>query len=155
MEHSCTTGTHTEPRLTCYIHHRCRCGGCRALNTARRREAYRAARVVSGRDVYVSSLGVSRRLQALAVIGWSPAVLGERMGLTVTTVSDYRSRATPQVRLSTHKRIDALYRELQFTPADGLGASRVRKNAQRNGYKSPMYWEDIDRDALPKSPTKS
>ena len=131
---------------TCHRHHGCRCLPCRARANSRTKLAYRVRRDVTGGNRRISSLGVARRLQALATLGWSVDLLATHLGMTHMQVSELRARKRANVYLSTHKRVAEMYRELAFVPAmdRGRASTQVALHAKRKGWAPPLAWDDID-----------
>lgn len=121
-----------------YAHQGCRCPDARAANTRRRKLHHlRVARL--GHLLQVDSTGTGRRVRALAAIGWSHALLAERLGVSRSRVQHLASDLNAIVYLSTADRVQRLYDELSMTP----GPSRVaRLRAARSGHPSPLAWDD-------------
>jgi hypothetical protein len=89
------------------------------------------------RDSYTDATGSRRRLQALAVNGYSTRDLAARLGLKqATTVQDIASGKTPTVRYRTMDAIRDLYEELwdsrEATPA--ARRSRRRRAGCRHSH---------------------
>ena len=89
----------------------------------------------------MSALGARRRLQALAVRGWSLSVISKKTGINVGTLCEIRNGASKTLRQSTHVTIARTYEELE----DGEGTcARARTKALRNHWAPPIAWDDID-----------
>lgn len=87
----------------------------------------------------VPGLGTRRRVQALAVLGWSQTALAERMGLSQSRLANYISR--DRVYARTAAAVAALYEELQWK----VGPSQIsRDRAKQKGWFPPAAWDDID-----------
>lgn len=116
-------------------------------NRARYEKARRTGRVAPLTDV----IGVRRRLQALAVMGWPSDVLAERLGLdpaNLTQLRLNRSSVSGRVRAA----IIALYDEL----ADVQGPSAsAAKRAKAKGWQPPIAWDDDAIDDPSSSPARS
>lgn len=126
---------------TCYVHHRCRCKSCKH-NRARYE---RIRRRYAGVDVWCSSLGTTRRLQALACIGWSSKQLAARLeGFTGSTLALIREGDQPEVKQSTARAIAALYEQLSMTPNMAPGHIQTRGWARKYGWVPPVAWDHID-----------
>lgn len=90
-------------------------------------------------EAEVSSLGTIRRIQALAVIGWTQTVLAERLGWTQSRLANHLARE--KVNANTAAAVAGLFNELQLIP----GPSRIaRERAVLKGWASPMAYDEID-----------
>lgn len=113
------------------------CAPCREwqrLNMAR----YRVQQIVVGPRM-VSTLGLRRRVRALARRGWRQADLAERLGM------NWQAFAKVVQQDATHRelaeRVAVLYRELW----DQDGPSAIARGmAERAGWPGPMDWDDPD-----------
>ena len=97
------------------------------------------------RDGYVDATGSRRRLQALAVNGYSTRDLAGRLGHKhAATVQDIASGKTPTVRYRTMDAIRDLYEELWDKPG---GNDRSASIARSKGWLPALAWDDdlIDR----------
>lgn len=141
-----TTGGCAAPRHGtegAYRNARCRCPDAR--------EAYRLAqkRRREGRNQpsTVDRTGTSRRLRALAALGWNRAGLAERLGISVRSLRNLQSEQDPRQRRTvtrtTADRVAALYEQLSATPGE---FTRTRDLARRSGWAPPLLWEDVDID---------
>ena len=145
---TCPTDHKHGDTLTCYVRHKCRCEPCRAARRAR--VPYeRRTRMTKGHDVWIDATGIRRRLQALAVAGWAPADVSERCGSHYRHLTKIRSGDLKQVRISTARRIEPVYRELIMQVRDDRAAKITKFSARRNGWVPALAWNDIDRDAEP------
>lgn len=89
--------------------------------------------------LYVSSLGASRRLRALAAAGWSSVALAERLGSGRRQVAAWRTRHDPTILRVNHEKICKLYREIGDTPG---GNAYAAGQARARGWWPPVYWDD-------------
>ena len=97
------------------------------------------------RDAYVDAAGTRRRLQALAVNGWSSYYLAERLGHAhPDTVQEIRKGRTLTIRLRTKDAIGVLYEELWDQRGPNLRAANL---AKKKGWLPALAWDDdlIDR----------
>ena len=98
----------------------------------------------------VDGIGLRRRIQALAAIGWSFTQLDRRLGMEAGYTSNIARRGI--VRTSTRAKIIALYDQLwNASPPDSTRAERFAKSralnlAQRNFWPSPLAWDDDEID---------
>lgn len=86
----------------------------------------------------VDATGTRRRIEALAVQGWSIAWVAQRLGCTTTHIAAMRRRA--RVTKRNADRISALYDEVSMR----VGPSRAqhRRRAVRLGWAPPLAWDD-------------
>ena len=97
------------------------------------------------KDAYVDATGSRRRLQALAVNGWSSYYLGGRLGHAhPATVQDIAKGKTLTIRLRTKDAIKDLYDELWDQPGTNVRAANIAKG---KGWLPALAWDDdlIDR----------
>lgn len=85
--------------------------------------------------------GTRRRIQALSAIGWSQTHCAQRLGWQVGNLNTITHGRCGNVTADTARKIAALYTELVATPGN---CDRARRTAQRNGWVSPLAWDDID-----------
>lgn len=121
----------------------CGCDDCLAAHAAAEQD-WRKRTYLYGPQ-RVSSLGTRRRLQALAAIGWPQTTLARMMGRDQRHVSQTMRGET--VYLSTHRMVEALYRELSMKPGP---SRRTKAHARSRGWAPPLAWDDIDNDTKPK-----
>lgn len=102
----------------------------------------------------VPALGAVRRLQALAVLGWSAPALAPLLDMNQDTVNRVMT-GTPAVAHTTDQAIRRVYRQLITQPAptpDWHARTTIARNkawARRNGWVGPLQWDDIDTDEQP------
>ena len=97
------------------------------------------------RDAYIDATGSRRRLQALAVNGWSTRNLATQLGHNhATTVQDIASGKTPTIRLRSMDAIRDLYERLWDQPGP---SQRTAAIAKAKGWLPALAWDDdlIDR----------
>ena len=90
-------------------------------------------------DVWeVPATGTVRRLQALAALGWDPALLAARAGLDWAAV-----RRAPVVAAGSAMLLARAYDRLSMTPAPaGPRTARVAASAARHRWAPPLAWDD-------------
>ncbi|MGV9226462.1 hypothetical protein ACWDPF_27760 [Streptomyces albogriseolus] len=93
----------------------------------------------------IDSTGTRRRVQALATLGWSRSVIGERIGMR----SDNFRKALGRDRVTAQlaRKVAAVYDELwdQDPLTHGVSKTsveRTRADAVRAGWASPLAWDD-------------
>jgi hypothetical protein len=97
------------------------------------------------RDAYIDATGSRRRLQALAVNGWSTRNLATQLGHKhATTVQDIASGKTPTIRLRSMDAIRDLYERLWDQPGPSQRTAAIAKG---KGWLPALAWDDdlIDR----------
>lgn len=149
-----TTHKHAET-FTCYTGHRCRCDDC--VSSWNDYQAWLRHVHAEGRahtlQTPVDATGTRRRLQALAVAGWPPALIAKLLNTTPVRVRMWAR--VDQVRPWTAMRVRALFDELdpldppQFTQAQKSAVSQVRAHAAAKGWAASHEWVDIDTDPAP------
>jgi hypothetical protein len=96
----------------------------------------------------VTAVGMTRRIRALNALGWSSTVIAKHAGVDVENVRRWRRGDRTN---SPHRARDALlrtYDELSMrtpstaTPAQRKSVSRTVNEARRNGWVTPLAWED-------------
>lgn len=85
----------------------------------------------------IPACGTQRRLQALAVVGWSLSQIGSRLGVSKEAVAAWRSRA--RVTARTARGVRDLYDDL--CTEDG-GCRRTARAAAAAGWHGPWSWTD-------------
>ena len=87
-------------------------------------------------------VGVARRLQALAAIGWTFTDLAARLHIVPPAVSNAAAGKPVSGRVAADVR--RLYGELSMTVPTGPAAVARRTKATQMGWVPPMAWDDID-----------
>lgn len=126
-----------------YRHHRCRCPDATAANS--RYGKLRRAGLIE--PTFVDNIGVVRRRQALAAIGWGLADLAPYFGTQWRGIGDHASNR--RVRRDTLERWRRVYDLLSMTPGPN---DLVRKRAKNRGWVPPLAWDEDridDPDARP------
>ncbi|MER7046728.1 hypothetical protein [Streptomyces jumonjinensis] len=85
--------------------------------------------------------GTIRRVRALVAIGWPLAQLAPQLGLHQSALGRLARGHHPMVRAATAERVAREYRRLARIPGP---STHARSIARRNGWLSPMAWDDID-----------
>lgn len=122
--------------------HGCRCETARRARSSasrrlRRRRAY-------GEGPQRESLtGTSRRLQALAVAGWTCAVLAPLVPVAVETMRCWVRGAFKGISCEHAAQVRALYEERECTPGPSW---RAAGSAVRKGWVGPERWFGLDMD---------
>lgn len=134
-----------------YCGRACRCGtdagyqgGCRcvACKTAHARSSKRY-RVLGGAAA-VPVLGATRRVDALACLGWSRQELSRRLGRDKSYLSLALRGAT--ITPETFAAIARLYDALSMTWCTSPAAARTAANARTRGVAPPLAWDDAALD---------
>lgn len=102
----------------------------------------RAILAVDGRpskhQAMVLAFATRRRLEGLAVLGWSQRDIGHLLGVSGTWA--YQLTRLDRVSWENHERVRILFDSLG---SDG-GSERTRSHALKQGYVHPMLWDEID-----------
>lgn len=112
------------------------CGPCRAAGT-RTKATWRRRRYLNRGPLLVDATGTTRRLRALAAVGWSNSELGKRAGVDHSTVCQWAN--SRRVRVATAATVRRLYEELSMTPGP---STKVRQLAAKRGWPPPLAWDD-------------
>jgi len=86
----------------------------------------------------VLGVGTNRRLQGLAVCGWSVMDLSVELGIAFQEVD--RLRRAQRVSWTNYLRVKTAFERLG---PDG-GNAKTKRNALRAGFIHPLMWDDID-----------
>ena len=93
----------------------------------------------------VDAAGTRRRLQGLAVMGWSLQAVSAGVGLSHRTLESIRIGRVRQVRTSTAQAVSAATRHLMLMPAPtGPDGAQVRTRAVAAGWVAVAAWDAID-----------
>lgn len=112
----------------------CRCDGCREAHS----ERHHLRRAAPRPDVPV--IGVRRRVQALARLGWSTAELSRLLGRHRSYILKVLRSTT--VEQDTAAAISDLYERLCMTWCTSITASRTAADARRRGWVPPLGWDE-------------
>lgn len=92
-----------------------------------------------------------RRWEALMALGYSASWIAGQIGVNNTGITPLLQGRSKVMRRTFWVKLDALYRELESTPATADGdplrarsISFTRTLAKRRGYVPPAAWDDID-----------
>lgn len=89
----------------------------------------------------VDPTGTTRRIQALACIGWPIAWTAEQTGHHPSYLFNIMAGRIPTIPKPVAQRIAALYRQYSSRPGP---SAFTRSIARRNHWHSPLAWDDID-----------
>lgn len=162
------------------------CGGCslrtrcfqRALDgnlhgiwggtTTEEREATRRARAEAARATRAPStatvVGMARRIQALACIGWSStelAVIARGLGFysSPTTIAQILNHVAgqrhTQSRIDIERLVTGLYNKLSGCHSSSGFAGQATGRAKREGWQPPSAWVGLDIDDADVNPGKA
>ena len=109
-------------------------GWCRNHYNAQLKYAYNRQRWAR-----TSSVGISRRLQALVAIGYPNHYLSDQLGIGPSYVSKLMHNGRRNVNADTATRVKALYDRLSMTPGPSWEA---RERARKRGWVPPLAWDD-------------
>jgi hypothetical protein len=147
-DRSCDAPRHD---ATGYQRYHCRCSAGRAAQRLynKRRELERLRGDLPRR---VPKTGTTRRVRALARIGWSMVDIERTAGLSAGMLSAgvlSKSKNRASVARATHLAVAAVYNSLWDKPGP---SAWVRNHAARQGWPPPLAWDDDtidDPDAQP------
>ncbi|MCM3822585.1 hypothetical protein ACP4TB_30405 [Streptomyces sp. DR3-1] len=99
----------------------------------------------------IDSTGTTRRLRALAVLGYPIYVIAEASRMDTSMLQGHLAAQHATISAPIARRIASTYRRLSLTP----GPSQIsRTRAAARGWHGPAAWEDIDDPACePEAPT--
>jgi lambda repressor-like predicted transcriptional regulator len=101
----------------------------------------------------VDTTGTRRRLQALAVLGYSLPEIARQSGVAERALRTVLEGLRPHTRITTASRVARLYRQLATRPAPPTRyAEKARNQAMAAGWHGPMAWADIDDPACVPDP---
>lgn len=86
----------------------------------------------------VLNAGTRRRLEGLAVLGWTTSAIASEIGCSPQCVQYFRK--SPRVTYETHVAVAASFDRLGH---DG-GSERTKMWAAAHGFVHPLLWDDID-----------
>lgn len=112
----------------------CKCTRCLAAHSRARNISRMRA------NPRVPSVGVVRRIQALACLGWSSAEVSRRLGMDRTYLCKTILRET--VEPATAAAVTALYDELSMTWCTTKTAARTAAAARSRGWAPPLAWDE-------------
>lgn len=139
-----------------YMNAHCRCPEAREKHRIARKR--RKLRLIESGPTCIAGVGVARRLQALAALGYGIDHIGAHIGMDRSYVHRLRS-GLPLVERATFDRIKILYDELAdsqpmgSTPAQRAAITKTRRHADRNGWLPPLWWDDDTIDDPTYDPT--
>lgn len=135
-----------------YQHHKCRCFRC-CFAHSEAGYVYRGGGTLRHAE-WAPTVGVRRRLQALARIGWSPSMLAGMTDLSAEYLSKLRTDANHDlIRVITYRTICRLYDALWDKPVNTTRGRRVITFAVRADYAPPVAWDDESIDDPAASPS--
>ena len=119
------------------------CPPCKAAATLYQNQ--RELDRMNGQPRAVSAVGVARRLQALMHLGYTYPDLAPLLGVSTAQVHKWARGWQTITRASTRNRVAEVFDRLCMSPVpDGRNARYARTVARRNGWVSPLAWDDID-----------
>lgn len=125
---------------------------CTHLSPARIRQIIAAANRTPTAG-HISAAGTSRRLQAVAVLGWDTATLSRMTGVPATTLSKVRHGDAGRVNAAAAAAVTAAYEQIGLSRGPDRRTSMIA--VRRHGWVSPLGWDDDaidDPDAHPAVP---
>lgn len=139
---TCPKARHDHGTNRAYVADRCRCFYCQRANSRWQKRKRHLQANPNRPAAFVPSIGVARRLQALAAVGWASGDLAPLLGTYDSDVMRWRRAERPMVTAAVHARVAALYDELWDKPPTGRYIKKVINLARREGYAPPLAWDD-------------
>lgn len=99
-----------------------------------------------------SVIGIQRRLQALATLGWSSSMLARELQVNAGAISTAQIKPRQFIRPAFADTVVRNYDRLTATPPSPEAAwvpALVTARARRYGWQGPDAWDDIDFDVEP------
>ena len=93
----------------------------------------------------VPGVGTRRRIEALALLGWTRGEIAERAGVSKSTLRPVNLRRN--VYASTASAVARVYDELKMAPRSGWQAERIIKLSREFGYVPGWAWRQGDLDS--------
>lgn len=129
-----------------------RTNGPRRRYNAGRKRIYEKRVYLARGGLLIPALGTTRRMQALAALGWTTTDMAPRLGVGTVRAGHLLSGVYDRVHRDTAARVAKLYDELSMTvPRDGSKAPRAgrvherqRRDSAKKGWAPPLAWDDID-----------
>jgi hypothetical protein len=96
----------------------------------------------SGETMWVHPIGTHRRLQGLAVLGWTLGDVSRALGMSTTAV-EYLRTTDRRMLASTAAKVTVVYADLSYRQAPvNRYSNRCRNHARRSGWVAPLAWDD-------------
>lgn len=89
----------------------------------------------------VPAIGTTRRIQALAVMGWPISHIADLAGIRGTQVNELMAGRRKRIPRDQAEAVDRVFRERWMQPGPN---ARTRTIAARNGWVPALAWDDID-----------
>lgn len=89
----------------------------------------------------IPARGTTRRLQALAVMGYGPVYLSAQIGIDARRLRRLRNGDVTRITAAAARKVAHVYERLAMRPGPSAIAA---DNARRHGWLPPLAWDDID-----------
>jgi hypothetical protein len=135
---------HVHGTARCYNADNCRCLPCtRAWSRHQKVNRHRVA-TFGARSVLtaVPSVGIARRLQALAVVGWSTEDLAVLLRTAGPNVRRWQLGVHGFVTPTAAARVAAVYDAVWDQPPPGRYVLKVQRRAAKRGWLPPLAWDE-------------
>jgi len=121
------------------------CDPCRAAHAEYKRQLWRRKYAMRVSDLYVPSIGTTRRIRALQAIGWRLSDIDQALGHGDGRKGgpNYAHNLTRQDRIhaSTAAKVARVYEQMSMTPGP---SARTRSIAKKRKWAPPLAWNNID-----------
>lgn len=104
-----------------------------------RPETERAILAVKHRPFVTPSTGSTRRVRALAAMGYTARMIAEHAGISHAQVAAHMVGSNPSIRTADHDRLVAAFDALAMRPGPSAYA---RTSARTKGWAPPLAWDD-------------
>ncbi len=111
---------------------------------------FRACLMAAGEHEWVPAVGVTRRLQALAWMGWRTGIVAAATGIAQTTLYRHTFGNHKYATVDVARAVDAFYgmawskRPLHRSCWDRVYCPATSQAARSRGWVGPLAWDDID-----------
>lgn len=113
-----------------------------APETARKILAVRGRLADFPDEALIPAIGTTRRLQALACLGWTSRALADQTGVSRTMLTKIRAGELKRVRAGMARAVAGTYQRLSGVQAPaGPGAARSRTEAAIHNWAPPAVWD--------------
>lgn len=118
----------------------------RGVCNAHYARALRAWQRTGAGSLQPDATGTVRRVRALVAVGWRLSDISAAIGVTAPSLSRLVNGKQRSVSVRVARAVRGLYDRAAWERRRGDGSDRARAWAASNGWRSAMWWDDIDND---------